>query len=71
MMRTFFQIKKLQMRQALNGKLEELLREEGDTNFVSIILIMVIVIAIAVIFKDQLTAAVENVFGQLMDFIGG
>lgn len=65
MMRTFFQIKKLQMRQALNGKLEELLREEGDTNFVSIILIMVIVIAIAVIFKDQLTAAVENVFGQL------
>jgi hypothetical protein len=71
MMRTFFQIKKLQMRQALNGKLEELLCEEGDTNFVSIILIMVIVIAIAVIFKDQLTAAVENVFGQLTDFIGG
>jgi len=67
----FFQIKKLQMRQALNRKLEELLCEEGDTNFVSIILIMVIVIAIAVIFKDQLTAAVENVFGQLTDFIGG
>ncbi|MCI9662596.1 MAG: hypothetical protein HFI46_01780 [Lachnospiraceae bacterium] len=59
------------MRQALNRKLEELLCEEGDTNFVSIILIMVIVIAIAVIFKDQLTAAVENVFGQLTDFIGG
>ena len=71
MMRMFFQIKKLQMRQALNRKLEELLCEEGDTNFVSIILIMVIVIAIAVIFKDQLTAAVENVFGQLSDFIGG
>ncbi len=71
MMRMFFQIKKLQMRQALNRKLEELLCEEGDTNFVSIILIMVIVIAIAVIFKDQLTAAVENVFGQLTDFIGG
>ena len=71
MMRMFFQIKKLQMLQALNRKLEELLCEEGDTNFVSIILIMVIVIAIAVIFKDQLTAAVENVFGQLTDFIGG
>ena len=71
MMRMFFQIKKLQMRQALNRKLEELLCEEGDTNFVCIILIMVIVIAIAVIFKDQLTAAVENVFGQLTDFIGG
>ena len=59
------------MRQALSRKLEDLLCEEGDTNFVSIILIMVIVIAIAVIFKDQLTAAVENVFGQLTDFIGG
>ncbi len=70
-MRTFLQIRKVKMQQALNRRLEELLREEGDTNFVSIILIMVIVIAIAVIFKDQLTAAVENVFGQLTDFIGG
>lgn len=69
-MKTFLQIKKLQMKQALNEKLEELLSEEGDTNFVSIILIMVIVIAIAVIFKDQLMAAVENVFGQLFEFIG-
>lgn len=71
MMRTFLQIKKLQAEQILREKLEELLSEEGDTNFVSIILIMVIVIAIAVIFQDQLTAAVENVFGQLTDFIGG
>ena len=70
-MRTFLQIRKVKMQQALNRRLEELLREEGDTNFISIILIMVIVIAIAVIFKDQLTAAVENVFGQLTDFIGG
>lgn len=69
-MRTFLQIKKLQTKQILREKLNELLSEEGDTNFVSIILIMVIVIAIAVIFKDQLTAAVENVFGQLTDFIG-
>lgn len=69
-MKTFLQIKKMQMRQILNEKLEELLRENGDTNFVSIILIMVIVIAIAVIFQEQLTAAVTNVFGQLTDFIG-
>lgn len=69
-MKTFLQVKKMQLRQILNEKLEELLREDGDTNFVSIILIMVIVIAIAVIFKDQLTAAVENVFNQLTEFIG-
>lgn len=68
-MKTFLQIKGLQMKQILNEKLEELLREEGDTNFVSIILIMVIVIAIAWIFKDNLTEAVDNVFGQLTEFM--
>lgn len=69
-MKTFLQIKKMQMRQILNQKLKELLSEEGDTNFVSIILIMVIVIAIAVIFQEQLTEAVEAVFEKLTDFIG-
>lgn len=69
-MKNFLEIKKLQMRQVFNQKLEELLSEEGDTNFVSIILIMVIVIAIAVIFQEQLTAAVQNVFAKLMEFIG-
>ena len=69
-MKTFLQIKKMQMRQILNQKLKELLSEEGDTNFVSIILIMVIVIAIAVIFQEQLTEAVEAVFEKLTYFIG-
>lgn len=54
----------------LSKKIEELMKEDGDTNFVSIILIMVIVIAIAVIFKDQLTSAVQSVFEQLTEFIG-
>lgn len=69
-MKTFLQVKKLQMEQVLRGKLEELLNEEGDTNFVSIILIMVIVIAIAAIFREQLTTAVQAVFEQFTDFIG-
>lgn len=68
-MKTFLQVKKLQMEQVLRGKLEELLNEEGDTNFVSIILIMVIVIAIAAIFREQLTTAVETVLRQFTDFI--
>ncbi len=68
--KTFLEIKRLQAGRVLNEKLQELLSEEGDTNFVSIILIMVIVIAIAAIFKDQLTSAVENVFEQLTTFIG-
>ena len=69
-MKTFLQIKKMQMKQISMKRLEELMCEEGDTNFVSIILIMVIVIAIAIIFQEQLTNAVQNVFGQLTDFIG-
>ena len=70
MMRTFLQIKKLQAEKILREKLDEFRNEEGDTNFVSIILIMVIVIAIAAIFKNQLMAAVQLVFAQLLEFIG-
>lgn len=43
--------------------------EEGDTNFVSIILIIVIVIAVATIFREQLLGLIENVMGQVSDFV--
>ncbi len=43
--------------------------EEGDTNMVSIIVLIVIVIAIAGIFRTQLTTIVNNVFGKLTTFI--
>lgn len=69
-MRAFLEIKKLQAEQSLREKVEELLSERGDTNFVSIILIMVIVIAIAGIFRTQLTAAVTSVFAKFTEFIG-
>ena len=42
-------------------------KEDGDTNFVSIILIIVIVIAIAAIFREKLAEIVENVMGSLTD----
>ena len=53
------------------GRFLERLREEerGDTNFVSIIIIIVIVLGIAAIFRTQLTEAVNSVMGQLTDFI--
>lgn len=69
-MRTFLEIKKLQAERNLRQKLEQLLSEEGDTNFVAIIIIIVILLAIAAIFKDKLIEAVEAVFAKLMDFIG-
>lgn len=69
------------MREFLDGKLigmqlrakrffSQLAEEEkGDTNFVSIILIMVIVIGIAGVFRKQLKDAVDAVMGQLTGFI--
>lgn len=49
---------------------EALTNEEGDTNFVSIILIIVIVIAVATIFREKLTELAENIFGQVFEFVG-
>lgn len=49
---------------------EFLTSERGDTNFVSIMLIIVIVIALATIFKEKLAEIAETVFGQLTDWIG-
>lgn len=43
--------------------------EEGDTNMVSMIVLIVIVIALAAIFKDGLEKAIRAVFDKLTDFI--
>lgn len=45
--------------------------EKGDTNFVAIIVLIVIIVFIAGIFKDELEDAVKTAFGQLDGFIGG
>lgn len=45
--------------------------ENGDTNFVSIILIVVIVIAIAMIFQKKVTNAMNTVMTKLTNFVGG
>lgn len=43
--------------------------ERGDTNFVAIIVIIVILMAIAAIFKDQLEKMIDKVFLNLGNFI--
>lgn len=43
--------------------------EEGDTNMVSMIVLIVIVIALAAIFKDGLEQAIKDVFKKLSDFV--
>lgn len=44
--------------------------EEGDSNMVAVIVLIVIILAVAAIFREQLIGAVNAVFGNLMDFIG-
>lgn len=44
--------------------------ENGDTNFVAIIIIIVILLAIAGIFHEKLSDAIEKIFGNLSSFIG-
>ncbi len=68
-MRKFLTCTRMRMKLAGMNLMERLKEERGDTNFVSIILIIVIVIAIAAIFRDQLTALVEKVFSKLTNFI--
>ena len=49
---------------------ENFVKDEGDTNMVSMIVLIVIVIAVAAIFKDRLGQVVEAAFDKLTDFIG-
>ncbi len=44
--------------------------EEGDSNLVAVIVLIVIILAVAAIFRTQLLNAVNAVFEQLTEFIG-
>ena len=41
--------------------------ERGDTHIIAIILVLIVLIALAVIFKDQLIGIVNNLFGRVND----
>lgn len=44
--------------------------EQGDSNMVAVIVLIVIILAVAAIFRESLTDAVNSVFEKLTDFIG-
>ncbi len=44
--------------------------ERGDSNMVAVIVLIVIILAVAAIFREQLLSAVNSVFEQLTEFIG-
>lgn len=59
-------------RLAFAEKLNKFAKEErGDQTLVTIIILIVIIIGIAAIFRDQLTQAVTSTFEQLTEFIEG
>ncbi len=59
------------MRFRFMGMMEDFLKdEEGDSNLVSIIVVIVIVITVAGIFRDKLMEAVDAIFNKLTEFIG-
>ncbi len=69
-MRDFFDGKVIGLRWKLQSYLRELAeKEDGDTNFVSIIVIIVIILAVATVFRDQLKLAIEKVMGNFTSFI--
>lgn len=60
----------IRMMQAINGFCDE---ERGDTNFLSIAIILVVVLALAVVFigfGDTLTAGLEDSINELKDALG-
>ncbi|MCI5699205.1 MAG: hypothetical protein MR308_02255 [Lachnospiraceae bacterium] len=62
----------LMMQMKLKGCLEKFTKEErGASDIVAIILICVVVIAVAAIFRTQLLGAVNTVMEKLMNFVNG
>ena len=43
----------------------DILKDDAGVGVVEIILILVVLIALVVIFKEQLTALVQNIFGSI------
>lgn len=58
---------KMECRNALERFMTD---ETGESNLVSIMVVIVIVIAVAGVFRTQLMAAVNKVFEKLTSFIG-
>ncbi len=44
---------------------KQLLKDDSGAGVLEIILILVVLIALVVIFKEQLTALVQNIFGSI------
>lgn len=69
-LKNFIEDKMIRGKIRLNNFVNDFLSEErGDTNFVSIIIVIVIILAVAAIFRNALIQAVTTVTDKLLDFI--
>lgn len=45
--------------------------ETGDTNIIAIILLIIVVIAMAIIFRDQIGRVINSLFGKVSNEVDG
>ena len=66
-MLAYLQVKKFLLKERLNDFLKD---EKGAADIVAVILIVVIAVAIAWIFKDRILELINNLFDQIGDTSG-
>ena len=66
-MLAYLQVKKFLLKERLNDFLNE---ERGAADIVAVILIVVIAVAIAWLFKDRIMELINNLFDQIGDTSG-
>lgn len=60
----------LNAKQRWDGFVDRMIHEEkGASDIVAIMVVIVILLAVAVIFKEQLSTLVESVFGKATDWV--
>ena len=62
----------IMMQMGMAGFLEDFKEEErGASDIVAIILVIVVIIAVATIFRNQLTEIMENIMEKVSTFVNG
>ncbi len=69
-------VKWMMLKDTLTGGVHDFLTdEEGDVNIVSIVVLIGIAVLLAVVFKEQVTTLIENLFktigGKTSEAVGG
>ena len=58
------------MKKTINKVLVSIKNEKGEINMIAIVLILIVVIMLAVIFKDSMEELLKGIFERIKDDIG-